>query len=180
LTLNQQGPPGPQGDPGPRGPAGADGPPGAGVTRIDLVRVAANQSEVLLTVGPLTLTAFCRIDFQPPAPVPIIDLATINVSTTQDNTAVVSETGPLGREIDAGQTASVIATGGPGAENPLGFATSSFYLLAPDGTGLGGQLAAGVNLTNQVDSCVFLRIRRDAVTTINPPHKLGGDHPSVA
>jgi hypothetical protein len=159
LTFNQQGPPGPQGpqgDPGLQGPTGPPGPPGTGVTQIDPVRVAANQSEVLLTAGPFTLTAVCRIDWQPPAPVPIIDLATINVSTTQDNTAVASETGTVAmREIDAGQTASVIGAGGPATANVLSFGTSSFYVLAPDGTRLGGQLAAGVNLTNQVDSCVF-------------------------
>lgn len=119
---------------------GPPGPPGTGVAQIGPVRVAGNQSEVLLTAGPLTLTGVCWID-----------LAFINVSTTQDNTVVagIAAIGIPGREIDPGQTASVIAVGA------LRFATNSFYVLAPDGTSLGGQLAAGVNLTDQVDSCVF-------------------------
>jgi len=121
---------------GPQGPPGPPGPPGTGVTQIDPVTVAGNQSEVLLTAGSFTLTAVCRIDFQPPAPVPIIDQATINVSTTQDNTAVAGGTGAPGREIDPGQTAAVIAPGGPGAEDPLSFATAPFFVLAPDGTRL--------------------------------------------
>jgi len=67
IDWNQQGPP---------------GPPGGGVRDLGQIVVAGNDSQVLFSEGPLTVTGQCDLDR-----VGEIDFALILVSTTQDQVA---------------------------------------------------------------------------------------------
>jgi hypothetical protein len=131
-----------------------EGRPGSSsVTPLGDVTLALGESRVLLSEGPITLTARCRAGLT----------AYVVVSTTQDHTAF-SGGFSQGREgeLQAGPPPDP-APGiePPGALRPIGpgsgtdFASHDFSVAAPDGTRLSGVLNLGTNALGRTGDCVF-------------------------
>jgi hypothetical protein len=142
LSWNQQGPPGP---PGP-----------STVKPLGDITLSDGESKVLLSQGPLTLTATCRINFVPTGGTSPQDLAEINVSTTQDHAAFG---GSFNRDPDLSPSEGSRNTlRSPISPAPVGtpdFNSEHFFAGAPDGTRLSGVLVASVNGLGRTGKCVF-------------------------
>jgi hypothetical protein len=120
-----------------------------GVTaqRVDPFTLSDNGTREVAKVGPFTLTATCTIDEID------VDTAVINVTTSQNNAAIVGEDEDA--DFDVGDTvpwveSSITGTGTPAIEEdpPL--------LVAPDGTEIFGyQLYAGSSILGQANICRF-------------------------
>jgi hypothetical protein len=115
--------------------------------RIDQFTLVNGGARALGTFGPFTLRATCTINQAN------TDIAAINVTTSQNNSAFVGE--DIDSDFDVGDTvpyveASITPTGTPLIQEDSGAA------IAPNGTEiLGHQLFAGVNILNQPARCRF-------------------------
>jgi hypothetical protein len=120
---------------------------GMTVQRVDPFTLSDNGTREVAKVGPFTLSAACTIDETD------VDTAVINVTTSQNNSAIVGEDEDA--DFDIGDTvawveSSITGTGTPAIEEdpPL--------LIAPDGTEIfGSQLYAGSNILGQANICRF-------------------------
>jgi hypothetical protein len=115
--------------------------------RIDQFTLVNGGTRTLGTFGPFRLTATCTINLAN------TDVAEINITTNQNNSAFVGEA--IDSDFDVGDTvpyveASITPTGTPLIQEDSGAA------IAPGGTEiLGHQLFAGVNILNQPGRCRF-------------------------
>jgi hypothetical protein len=138
------------------GAASAKKPGSASVEVIPQVALttAPNQHAILYTNGPLTITAFCFISL---APTTSIFDADIDVTTTVDHVAAYGGEGgnpDFGPSVgigllDARVTFPTFTT--PGSA----FKSTSFSVIAPDGTAFSGTLYAGLKVLGGT-GCVFV------------------------
>jgi hypothetical protein len=121
---------------------------GMTATRVDSFTLGNGGSRTIGTFGPFTLTATCAINVLGD------DTATINITTSQNNSAFVGE--DEDPDFDIGDTVAYVAAFG----SPTGTANiqeDGGVALAPDGTLSlhGQQLYAGVNILGQPGVCRF-------------------------
>jgi hypothetical protein len=144
IQWNQQGPPGQSGN----------------VHTFGDVRLSDGQSRVLVSEGPLTLTARCLFDHLiPPATISEFDVAEVLVSTTEDHAAfgggsfenrdLLTTAPEEDRVLARALTGSNIPETGQNAYRSVFFSAA-----APDGTQLSGVLDAGVRTVGST-GCVF-------------------------
>jgi hypothetical protein len=108
-------------------------------TRIGLTKLTAGSADkTLATVGPFTFTAHCA------TPAPNSIQAQVLVSTSQDNSAVFSDSNSA-PDLDKGSMPLVVAQQ-QGLSSLQSIGDSRVDALAPDGTALQGRFTVGIEL----------------------------------
>jgi len=128
-------------------------PADGNIRAFDDVTLSNGESRELLSEGPLTLTARCRLR----APFGILerDEATILISTNQDHAAfdAAGASNPdLMTTSSEDDRFGLRTAATPG--NPV-YVGGDFSAAAPDGTRLSGVLNVGVNVLNRPGQCLF-------------------------